>query len=135
MDPTRAEGNATILVAALLSMYAPDAPVPRMKATTGFFLARLCTQEWRNSDAPTDPPGESMLSSTDLKRGALFSLSRSSEYSWVRPDVPRIPVTSITPMPARRTIGNMLIAVLLSLHCPEVEDHLVNTVWLTTCLT
>ena len=43
MEPTRALGMAMMREAGQLNRYAPDAPTPRMKETTGFFLAKDVT--------------------------------------------------------------------------------------------
>ena len=60
MEPTREPGLATILCAAQAIMYAPEAPMPRMLATTCFSSAIFDTLRYSRSDAGTPPPGESI---------------------------------------------------------------------------
>lgn len=68
MEPTTAPGKLRMRRAPQAAKYAPDAPVPRIQATTGLADASRFTATWMASDAVADPPGESMSRSTPRMR-------------------------------------------------------------------
>ena len=96
--PTIAIGTAMIFVAPAATMYAPEAPVPRTKAITGFFFAIFDTALKRYSDGPAAPPGES-ISITSARILLFSSIARSMRMnSVVRAGEPIAPNSSVTAM-------------------------------------
>ena len=98
IEPTMAIGTAMIFVAPAATMYAPEAPVPRTNAITGFFFAIFDTALNRYSDGPAAPPGES-ISMTSARILLFSSIARSIRMnSVVRAGEPIAPKSSVTAM-------------------------------------
>jgi hypothetical protein len=84
IEPTMACGCVTIVRAAIAARYEPDAPVPRIAATSGFLAASRSRARNMLSEAVAEPPGESMSSTTAGTRRDSRRRRTSSIQSAVR---------------------------------------------------
>ncbi len=85
IDPTTAVGFAMIRRAPSAARYEPDAPTPRIAATTGLALASRWIARNRSSEAVADPPGESISRTTAGMRADSRMCRSSSTNSALRP--------------------------------------------------
>src|SRR6266508_4093054 len=84
-EPINAVGLATMRRAAIAARYAPEAPVPRIAATSGFLAASRARARYRSSEPAAEPPGESTSRTTAGTRLDSRRRRASSIHSDVRP--------------------------------------------------
>ena len=91
IEPTTELGCATMVDAARAARYDPDAPTPRMAATSGFLAASRSRARNMSSLAVAEPPGESMSSTTAGTRSDSRRRRTSSIQFAVRSPPPIVP--------------------------------------------